>query len=258
MTTGAMSFRAVVAAELIKIRTVRATYWTLLLTPVVSAGLGYLIGLSANSAMSAGRRLGPFDPGFITFYGILLGQIPLVVFMVLLVGGEYSSGTINASLAAVPRRGLFYGGKIAAVALVAFPVSLVTTAAIFVSAQIGLGPHHVTLATDGMARAAVGACLYLTLIGLLAAGVTATLRSSVISLGVLLPLLFLGSQGLGNAPGINVVAQYLPDQAGSLIIYTLPLTGNFARSYGAWTGVAILAAWAAAALVAGLVATRRR
>ncbi|MEO3811747.1 hypothetical protein ABGB17_22360 [Sphaerisporangium sp. B11E5] len=247
------------AAELVKIRSVRSTYWTLLTTPVVCAALGFLIGLSAQASLSSGRNVsGSFDPGFITFYGITLGQIPLVVFAVLLVGAEYSSGTINPSLTAMPRRSTFYAGKVLAAALVVAPVSLLSTAAIFTAAQLGLGPHSVTLTTEGMTRAAVGAFLYLTLIPLLATGVAATLRSSVLSLGVLLPLLFLGSQGLGNIPGVKIVTQYLPDQAGMLILFTAPLTGNFARPYGPWTGVAILAAWTTAALLAGHVVTSRR
>jgi ABC-2 type transport system permease protein len=38
---------------------------------------------------------------------------------VLLVGGEYSHGTIRVSLVAVPRRGLFYGAKVLAGTLTA-------------------------------------------------------------------------------------------------------------------------------------------
>ncbi|GAA1268652.1 ABC transporter permease subunit [Sphaerisporangium rubeum] len=252
--------RDVFAAELIKIRSVRSTYWTLLTVPVVCGALGYLVGSSARSALASGpdASRGVFDPGFLSFYGITLGQIPLVVFAVLVAGAEYSSGTVHVSLTAVPRRGVFYAAKVLATAAIVLPVSLLGTAAVYIAARTGLGPYAVGLAEAGMARAAAGACLYLTLIALLSTGVAAALRSSAFSLGVLLPLLFLGSQGLGNAPGVKIVAQYLPDQAGTLILYTTPLGGQFARPYGAWTGVAILAAWTAAALLAGHLVTSRR
>jgi hypothetical protein len=86
------------------------------------------------------------------------------------------------------------------------------------------------------------------------------LRSSVASLAVLLPLLFLGSQGLGNVPKVKVVTQYLPDQAGSVIFHLFGPPGNpvFGRDFGPWTGLAILALWTAAALTGGYLVLRHR
>jgi hypothetical protein len=77
---------------------------------------------------------------------------------------------------------------------------------------------------------------------------------------VLLPLLFLGSQGLGNVPRVKAVAQYLPDQAGMVVMHITGPAGDarFGRPYGAWPGLGIMALWTAAALLAGYVALRRR
>ena len=84
-----------------------------------------------------------------------------MIFGVLVIGGEYTSGTIRASLAAVPGRGLFYGGKVLACALVTMIVSAVTVIVTFYAAQVGLGPHRVSLGSADVPQAMAGAWLYL-------------------------------------------------------------------------------------------------
>jgi ABC-2 type transport system permease protein len=247
--------RAVFISELTKIRTVRSTAWTLLLTLVVSAGLAYLVGASFRGA----TRRENFDPLFSTFYSLTLGQLALVLFGVLVMSGEYTSG-IRASLTAVPGRGLYFAGKVLACALPAFCASLVTVPATFFSAQAGLGTYGTSLGADGAAAAAIGACVNLTLICVFAMGVAAMLRSSTLSLAILLPVFFLGSQGLGNIPGLRTVTQYLPDQVGMVIMH---LAGpqedpRWARDYGPWTGLGLLVLWTAAALIGGFLVLRRR
>lgn len=249
---------AVLAAEWIKIRTVRSTAWALALTFVISVGLSYLIGRSFRASDFA-REEG-FDPLFATFYSLTLGQLALVVFGVLAVSGEYTSGTIRAALAAVPRRGLFYGGKVLVVGLAAAGVSLLTVPITFRTGQAALGLYATSLGAPGAAQAVVGAVLYLPLICLFAVGTAAMLRSPVRSLAVLLPLLFLGSQGLGNVPKVKIVTQYLPDQAGMVIMHIAGPPGDprFGRDYGAWTGLGILAVWTTAALIGGYLVLRHR
>ena len=253
-------FRHLITAELTKIRTLRSTVWALLLTLLASTGLGYVASLSLRNAFP---RLPPqqrhdFDPLFATFYSLSLGQLALVVFGVTVAGSEYASGTIMTSLTVVPRRGLFYAAKITAGLLVAALTSVVTVIATFLVAQQALGPHRTWIRAPDVRQAAVGACLYLTLICAFAMGATAALRSPARALGITMPLLFLDSQGLGNVPGLAAVIDYLPDQAGSVIIHlTGPPGSRFGRPFGPWAGMAIMLAWAVAALACGyLVLTR--
>jgi ABC-2 type transport system permease protein len=253
---------ALLTAEWIKMRSLRSTMWTLASTLALSVGLAYLIGSGFRTGfdeMTADARAS-FDPLFATFYSLTLGQLALVVLAAFVVTGEYSSGTMSASLTAVPRRGRFYAGKVLAGGLVAVAVALVTVPLTFAAAQAGLGRHGTTFTAAGTPQAVLGACLYLTLIYLLATGVATLLRGSIPTLAVLLPLLFLGSQGLGNVPRVKAVAQYLPDQAGMVIMH---ITGpaddpRFGRPYGPWLGLGIMALWAAVALLAGYLALRRR
>ncbi|GGK81252.1 ABC transporter [Planomonospora parontospora subsp. parontospora] len=258
MSTPADAVRAAIAAEWVKLRTVRSTFWLLLLAFALSVGLAHLIGLTFADMKPDPER--PFDPLFAAFYSLTLGQLPLVAFGVLVMGGEYSSGTIRPSLAAVPRRGLFYGGKLLAEVPLLLGFSLVTVPVAFLVSQAALGPQGVSVGADGAVEAMIGASLYLTLITLFSTGVATMLRGSALSLGVLLPLLFLGSQGLGNIPKVKTVTQFLPDQVGMVVMHLTGPPGDprFGRPYGPWTGMALLALWTAAALLGGHLALRRR
>lgn len=248
-----------VAAELLKLRTLRATPVSLGLTVVVCAGLSYLLGLSARALLDDGHAES-FSPVFYTFYSVLLGQFGLVVFGVFAAGSEYSSGTVRPSLLAVPGRGRFYGTKVLAAGSVALATAVVAVPASYLTARAGMGGYAVGLSDGPMRDGLVGACLYLPLITLFALGVTTIVRSSAIALGVLMPVLFLGSQGLANAPKVGRVLQYLPDQAGATILHLggRPGDPDYARDFDGWTGLAIMAAWTALVLLAGYRSTRTR
>ncbi|ROT29697.1 ABC transporter permease subunit [Micromonospora sp. HM5-17] len=254
--------RAVVAAELTKLGTLRSTYWTLAAAFVVTVGLTALIALSFRTSLphQPPQRQADFDPLFATFYGVTLGQLAMVVFGVLAVGVEYRSGSIRASLLAVPHRGRWYVGKVLAAAVPSAVAAVATVLTTLVVAQVVLGPYAVPTGADGLSAALVGAGLHLTLLTLFALGVAALLRSAVWSLSALLPVFLLGSQGLGNVPGLRTVTQYLPDQTTWVIMH---LAGpqddpRWAREYGPWTGVGILVLWTVAALVGGYLVLRRR
>jgi ABC-2 type transport system permease protein len=253
---------ALISAEWIKIRSVRSTVWSVASTVALSVGLAYLVGLSFRTAFPElpADQQERFDPLFATFYSLTIGQLPLVVLAVFVVTSEYSTATIRATLAAVPQRGRFFAAKVLTAALVAAAVAAVTVPATFAAAQTGLGPHATTLGAEGVAVAVAGACCYLVLIYLFATGLAALLRSAIPTLGILLPLLFLGSQGLGNVPKLKTVAQYLPDQAGMVIMHIAGQGDDprFARPYGPWAGIGIMALWTAVALLAGYGAVRRR
>ena len=253
-------FCHLVTAELTKIRTVRSMKWALLLTPVICVGLGYAVSLSLRVGFPRlpPRQRRDFDPLFAAFYSLSIGQLALVVFGATVTGSEYSTGMIVTSLTVAPRRGLFYTAKIAAGSLVAAGTALLTVVATFLAAQQALGPHRASPAAPGTIQAMLGAWLYLTIICALAMAITAILRNSALALAIMMPLLFLDSQGLGNVPGLQRVIDYLPDQAGSVIVHLSgPGEGRFSRPFGPWTGMAIMAVWTAAAVVAGYLVLAR-
>lgn len=245
-------------AEWTKARTVRSTWWSLGVATVLCIGLSVLLGLSWGNNYE--RVADQWDAVRNGFLGLTMGQIALVVFGVLLASAEYSTGTIRASLTAVPARGRFLAAKLAVSALVAAAVSAVIVLGSFVGAQTALGEHGVSIGDPGVLPAVVGAWLYLTVLCVFAAAVAMVLRSTAASLGILIPVLFLNSQGLGHAPGIREVAQYLPDQAGLVLMQSVDRAsaGVFARSYGYGGALVILLAWCAAATGGAYLLLRRR
>ncbi|MCA1217967.1 ABC transporter permease subunit [Streptomyces sp. 8L] len=246
------SVPAVLQSEWTKIRTVSSTTWTLALAFVATAGIGAV----ATSLASPGRH---FDPTLISFAGITLGELAMVVFGVLVVGSEYSSGMIHTSLAAVPRRATFLFGKIGVAGLLALVVGLITGFITFFLGQALLGDGGTTLGAPNVLRAVVGAGLYMCLIAVFSMGVTAMLRSSMLSLGILMPFFFLVSNILSAVPKAKDVARYFPDQAGSKILQVVPdAQGGSHVPYGPWAGFAIMAAWVVAALIGGYLVLRKR
>ncbi|MFE7647650.1 ABC transporter permease [Streptomyces phaeoluteigriseus] len=254
-----MAATQVIRSEWTKIRSVASTVWTLSLAVVVTIALGMLISALSKSEfddMSRGDQLS-FDPTFISFAGMSLGQLAMIVFGVLVVGNEYSTGMIRTSLAAVPQRGTFLFSKIAVATGLALVVAMATSFVAFFLGQAMLGEHKASIGDSGVLRAVIGGGLYMTLIAVFSMGVAVMLRSPMLSLGILMPFFFLISQILGNVGATKTFGQYLPDQAGSRIMQVVtPLDDD--TPYGPWGGLAIMAAWVVAALAGGYVLLKKR
>ncbi|MFJ8939279.1 ABC transporter permease [Streptomyces sp. NPDC102365] len=254
-----MAATQVLRSEWTKIRSVASTLWTLSLAAVVTVALGVLISLLSKNefdTMDAKDRLS-FDPTYISFAGMSLGQLAMIVFGVLVVSNEYSTGMIRTSLAAVPRRGTFLFGKIAVATGLAFLVGLVTSFVAFFLGQAMLGPHKASIGDPGVLRAVIGGGLYMTLIAVFSMAVATMLRSPMLSLGILMPFFFLISAVLGNVSATKKIGRFLPDQAGSKIMQVVtPLDDDV--PYGPWGGLGIMVLWVVAALIGGYVLLKRR
>ncbi|MFE9422807.1 ABC transporter permease [Kitasatospora sp. NPDC006697] len=251
------TFPAILRSEWTKIRSVRSTVWTLLLSFLVTAALGALLSLLTKNNFEDFRKgaTTPFDATATSFSGIMLGEIAMIVFGVLAVGNEYSSGMIRVSLAAVPQRGTLLTAKAVVIGALSLLVSLVTAFVTFFLGQALLGGHHTTLGSEHVLRAVLGAAVYLTLICLFSAGVTAMLHNQTLALGVLVPFFFLLSPILSAVPKVKNVAHYFPDFAGRQMLTVFP---EPSVPYGWWAGFGICAAWTLAALAGGALVLKRR
>ncbi|MFH8726588.1 ABC transporter permease [Streptomyces termitum] len=252
---------AVLRSEWTKIRTVSSTVWTLACALIVTVAMGAALSAVLKSTfddLSEVERA-TFDPTFVSFSGMVLGQLAMVVFGVLVVGTEYSSGMIRTSLAAVPQRATFLFSKVAVAGALALGVGLVTSFLSFFLGQTLLGEHRTTIGADNVLRAVVGGGLYMGLIAIFSMGVAAMLRSSMLSLGILVPFFFLISQILSAVPKAKEVARYFPDQAGSKIMQVVPdAMGSDKAPYGPWGGLGIMLVWVVASLLGGYLVLKRR
>ncbi|MEU3050524.1 ABC transporter permease [Streptomyces sp. NPDC006984] len=255
------SVPAVLQSEWTKIRTVSSTIWTLIsafaVTLAMSAALSALMNATFDDLSEAERLT--FDPTFVSFSGLVLGQLAMVVFGVLVVGTEYSSGMIRTSLAAVPQRATFLFSKITVAGALALAVGMITSFLTFFVSQALLGEHRTTLGEENVLRAVFGGGLYMGLIALFSMGVAAMLRSSMLSLGILMPFFFLVSQILSAVPGAKEVARYFPDQAGAKIMQVVPnALDSDEAPYGPWGGLGIMVLWVAASLIGGYLVLKKR
>ncbi|MEV0409755.1 ABC transporter permease subunit [Streptomyces sp. NPDC050448] len=255
------SFSAVLRSEWTKIRTVASTTWTLVAALVVTVGVsaGLCAVFSATFKDMPQEQQLTFDPTLASFAGMTLGQLAMIVFGVLVVGTEYSSGMIRTSLAAVPRRASFLAGKFIVATGLALIVGLVTSFLSFFLGQAILGDRSIGIDEPHVLRAVIGAGLYMTMIALFSMGVATILRSSMLSLGILMPFFFLVSTILGAVSATRKVARYFPDQAGSKIMQVVPGAMDSSETpYGPWGGFGIMALWVLAAVLGGYLVLRKR
>jgi len=258
---GRASLGTALSSEWIKIRSLRSTWWALLATVVIIAGLGTLF-----SAVRAHRfnQPGPgefellLDPTQVSLRGIYLGQLAIGVLGVLVVSGEYATGMIRASLCALPHRWPVLAAKAAVLAAVVFVVTEAASFGAFLFGQFALTSthHQATLSTPGALRACVGAGVFLTIIALLGVGLGFLLRTTaggiatLVGIVLILPLL---ADAL-PAPYSTDIIKYLPLTAGTQIISTR----LDPSALSPWIGIAVAASYAAAALAAGLFVLKRR
>lgn len=243
-----MSVTAVLHSEWIKIRSVRASFASLLAILVVTPL--FTLPLYATEGQAEAGSNG--DAVFGALQAIHFAQIAAIAFGAVAVSPEYANGALRVSLSAVPHRGLFYGAKTTVVAVAALLVGLVTAFTTFLAGQALLGEDAIGLGEPGALRACIGAGVHLALLVLFAAGLTFLLRSAVLMLSLLIPFVLIVSFVIGDAAG--KVADYLPDRAGQQVLYQQTPAGDI----GPWPGLAVAALWAAAALLAGLWAVHRR
>ncbi|MEV5874817.1 ABC transporter permease [Streptomyces sp. NPDC052101] len=228
-----MPFVPVLHAEWIKIRTLRS----------LLCGLaGILLATTAFSAAEAGAG-DHSDPLYSVFFGVGLGQIAAIAFGTTAVAAEFRGGALRLTLSAVPDRRRWFAAKATAIALPVLAVGLLTGLVTLLVGKAVLGASGPTW-TEGL-RGAVGCGLQLTLMALFAAGLAAVLRSGVATLSVLIPFVLIVSFVVGDLSGS--VADFLPDRAGQVALHS-----TWDGALGPWSGLAVTALWAAAALLVGV------
>jgi ABC-2 type transport system permease protein len=265
-TGGHGGFGHLLLAEWTKIRSVRSTVWTLLLFVVITvgltAGLSALIVASWNGPRAAPRdvRIHADPVSFILGAGIGLGQLTICVLGALVMTTEYSTGVIRASLLAVPKRLPMLIAKTAVFgALLILVAEIVVFCSFFIGSAMLHSKVHVSLSDPGVARAVVGAGLYLTVLGLFALAIGGLIRHTAgaitIVIGAVLVLPILTGLLPSNWWWAAHLNAYLPEQAGSLVYQAHQQSGNLLTP---WQGFGVFCLWTAVLLAAAGYLLRRR
>jgi ABC-2 type transport system permease protein len=254
--TEPVTVRRAIRSEWIKFRTLRSS-WAVLGGAIV--GMVAIALLVAYNIRHVGPSLqsddlAPSGP----MQGYYLGQLLIGSLGVLFVSGEYSTGMIRSTMAAVPKRFPVLWAKLAVFVGVT-AVSMISISVIaFISAQALIGRYRTgfSLADPGVLRVVIGTGVYLTLAGVIGAAIGWIVRSTPGSLVtyfaiiVVLPVLFANAFGTWGKD----VAQVLPGAAGRTFVSSI----REPHTLSPWLGLLVLLAWAAGGLTVALITLRRR
>jgi ABC-2 type transport system permease protein len=249
----------VVRSEWTKLRSLRSTAWSLLTAVVFIVGVGVVNTVILAAHPPHGRAaIAAFDPTSTSLAGVGLAELAIGVLGVLLITGEYATGQVRTTFAAVPRRLPVLGGKIAVLAAATLATCVPAVFATFLISQAILSSRHLstTLGQPGVARAVLGSALFLTAIGLLGLGLGTLLRNTAGAMAALFGVLFALTILAGFLPGTlsSQVRKFLPENAGSDVTSVV----HNPASLGPWAGFGLLCLYAAVTLGASAWLLRRR
>lgn len=257
----------VIRSEWIKLRSLRSTVWSYVFVVLLTLGMALLMTLTmANGVGGRGDVSGATGAAEVdlfvqaSVFGVVLSQLVVAVLGVLVVSGEYGTGMIRSTLAAVPTRLPALAAKAAVLFVATFIVGLVSTVGAFLVATAvysGSG-LSASLADPAVFMPMLGAALYLALLAVFALGVGTIVRSSAGGIGIVLALILVVPTVLGMIPAdwAQTVVPYLLSDAGMNMFSPASLTGS--ESLTAWQGLLVVLGWVAASLTgAGVLLMKR-
>ncbi|AMW08775.1 hypothetical protein A4E84_04225 [Streptomyces qaidamensis] len=250
-------------AEWTKLRTDTSNAWLLFGAVALTLAVGAAVAMTSRcDALGCGE-----DATKLSLTGVMVGQVVVAIVAVLMVGNEYSTGMMQSTVAAVPRRltvlfskAVVLSGVIVAAGAVAVVGSLLIGGMVqpgrgFTEAH---GYEAMSLADSVTLRAAAGSVLYLALIGLLSLGIALIVRSSATAIGIVLGLLFffpILTQVITDPDWQRLLQQIAPMTAGLSVQTTI---GIDRLPIGPWEGLGVVALWATGALAVGGAMLRLR
>jgi hypothetical protein len=249
----------VVRMEWRKLRAVRSTWWILAVFAAGMLGYAILVGADGPTHPDPG-----YDPTNNVEQGLLLGQLTLGALGALTLSSEFSSGSIRATFAAVPRRGLVLAANaavLAAVTLVAGEV-LAFAGAVAFGAAAPAGVPRPPLGQLAGLRAVLLSGTYPCLIALIALGLAAVIRHTAGAIAAVVGVTFVLPLVLRPLAEHSAVLKFLPE---NIVLNSLAAVKPVADQtlavgdpLSAWAGFGMLCLYAAVALAAGGWALVRR
>ncbi|OFR50018.1 ABC transporter permease [Actinomyces sp. HMSC075C01] len=250
-----------VRAEWIKFWSLRSTW----ITSFIAIALTVLFGAGLTAASGQSEQYQDMAKDLIT-QGLAFGQIVVAVLGALIITGEYSSGQIRSSLAAVPKRGQLLASKAVVLAIVSF---LLGSLSVFLSWAISkpfIGEHAGSLTDSHYAGYIWGSGLVFAVIALMALGLGFLLRSTAGAITVIVSLLFVVAVPLQLAANkwdwIYKIIGCLPSTVSEAVSDPFQRTtewgGQGAQFLTHGQAIAVFTAWALIPLIAAWFVFSRR
>ena len=250
-------------SEWTKLRSVRSTMWTVVVTIALGLGVSAIATAEtrANWSTMTPMAIRTFDPISLSLIGTFIAQFAIGVLGVLVVSAEYTTGTVRAVFCAAPHRRSVLLAKILVFSVVAVVVAEFVSFASFLLGQSLLSSPavHATLATPGALRAVVGCGLYIAALGLLGLGLATIIRHSAAAISTFVGILLILPILVSALPTsiAQDVRRFLPDRIGADM---LSANGSLAGShlFSPWVGFLVLVGYVVVANVIGAILLTRR
>ncbi|EPD66952.1 ABC transporter permease [Streptomyces sp. HGB0020] len=240
--------------EWIKLSSLRSTLWALLATVAGMIAIGVVT--MANTKAPGADHVDTFDPVNNVLAGIALGQMIVGVLGVLVITGEYASGAIRSTLAAVPDRPVLLAAKAGVLGLLTLMVGEIVTFATFLAGRLALtdAVPRPGIGDPGVLRALVLSGAYLAMVGLLGLALGTVVRHTALAVGLLVGVLYVVPAVLSGLTGMTV-AKFFPTM---IAANSLAVSKSVAGCLSPWAGFAVLCLYVAVALgVGGRLLVRR-
>ncbi len=260
---GRYRFSQVARMEWIKLRSLRSTGLTLLVTVAGTVGIGIAVLGSYRpehfTQMSAAKRA-EFDPTNMGLSGTLVAMLAMGILGVLVMTGEYSSGMIRATLAAAPSRPLLLAAKAAVFGLAALVVGEAVVFANVLGGEAVLTSTapQASLGQPAVLRATLLTGAFLALLGLVGLGLGAIVRHTAGAIATFVGGLFVVPMIVlmaGREAALDTFGRYVPMFINENSVGAVKPVAN---ALSPWAGIGVMCLYAAVALgVGGWLLARR-
>lgn len=276
VTGSGLSFGGVLRSEWIKLRSLRSTIWCFAIIAVLIIGFGALFSSVASGfeGMVATPEQQQSLAASVTTIGVAFAQLVAAVLGALIITGEFGTGMIQSTFAAVPRRTPALVAKLILVAVGTFVVSAISLAITSVLAVPLLSGVDIDLdLADGRYwLSMLGAAASVAFMAMIAFGLGMIIRNSTgaiaaaIGLVFVVPILFSIAMTLISGTWIISLYEFVPPTAAGRLydyvvdgssILTAPATEGAVR-LEAWQALLVLVGWVAVLFAAGLALVKRR
>lgn len=256
-----VSFPRVLHSEWIKLWSLRSTYWTVLATLAAMVLIAVMLGVASLVEDGAAGPDGQMAIGM----GYSFAQVVVAVLGVLTITGEYTTGMIRSTLAAVPTRLAALAAKSVLVAGVGFLLGVVGVALSYLTSYPLLGADGAaSLSAPEVQRIFWGSGLYLAGVGLFGLAIGAIIRHTAgaitLVLGVLLFLSTLWQLLMMTSDWFTRSYPYLPSVAGERIAVpeVTSVVTDAPQALAPWTGFAVFLLYVAVTFVVAAVLLKKR
>ena len=243
------------ASEWTKFRSVRSTYWSLLVAVVTPIAVSALVAFAfAHQPASAGP---PPDPLLPEVLSLEYAVIAVSVMGVLAFSTEYSTGLIRTTFAATPRRRAVLAAKAVVLGTVTLAAGELVAFVSFFLVQAVLAGHHqgVSLSRPGVPGAVLAAGLLLCVCALLGLALGAIIRHTAGGIAATIAVIVLpGIVALLPPPWRGRLGRFTLVEAARQVTALHPATNLFSPALS----LLVVLAWPAAGLAAAAVLITRR